>query len=177
MITTPRLLLLPADASHYEAVLLGNEVLSAMLGIRIPDKWTEFPEAILVSYDKIKTDPEVINWFFHFIIHRKDNILIGTGGFKGKPDAKGTVEIGYEIIPGYQGKGYATETARALIRHAFSFPEVKKVIAHTLQEYNASVSVLQKLGMRFVSMEKGSEEGDVWRWELTRKNYLAGRPD
>jgi RimJ/RimL family protein N-acetyltransferase len=171
MILTPQLKLLPANLALYEAVLLGNSVLSAVLGVIIPDKWTAFPEAILVSFDKIKSDPSLAEWFFHFIIHRADNKLIGTGGYKGHPSPEGMVEIGYEIISPYRGKGYATEAAAAFIQHAFSFANIQKVVAHTLPDYNASVSVLRKTGMQFVQKENHPEEGEVWLWEITRAQY------
>ncbi|WP_369125201.1 GNAT family N-acetyltransferase [Alicyclobacillus fastidiosus] len=35
------------------------------------------------------------------------------------PDQQGNVEIGYDIIPEYQGRGYATEMAKAFIRWTF----------------------------------------------------------
>ena len=40
------------------------------------------------------------------------------GGFPGPPNSDGVAEIAYGIAPVYQGKGYATEVANALIDFA-----------------------------------------------------------
>lgn len=174
MIETPRLFLLPVDASHYEAMLLGKELLAAVLGVEIPEPWTEFPEAILVSYDKIKSDPSLVGWLYYFFIHREQRTLIGTGGYKGRVDPAGTLEIGFEIITPQREKGYGTEAAQALIRNAFGFREVQQIHAHTLPEFNASVSVLRKCGLQFVRAEHESQDAEVWLWEINRILYGEG---
>lgn len=168
MITTLRLLLLPCTLQYYEAAIGGNEALSKVLGAKVPDRWTEFPEAVLVAYDKLKSDPSLTGWFFYLFIHRNERTLMGTGGFKGKPDEKGVVEIGYEVHPNYREQGYATEAAQAFVQFAFEHPKVQKVIAHTLPEYNAAVKVLQKCGMQFAGTEKDPDDGEIWRWEIDR---------
>jgi ribosomal-protein-alanine N-acetyltransferase len=48
---------------------------------------------------------------------------------------------------------------------AWSSPSVRRVIAHTLPEPNASTRVLTKAGMRFVAEVWDPEDGRVWRWE------------
>jgi hypothetical protein len=41
------------------------------------------------------------------------------------------------------------------------------VIAHTLAHDNPSTGVLRRLGFRWVRELVDSEEGPIWRWELT----------
>jgi RimJ/RimL family protein N-acetyltransferase len=171
MIQTPRLQLLPCSLEHFELLLQGNDHLADLLGISIPDGWTEYPEMVLVAYDKLRNDPAMLGWFFYLVIHRADERLIGAGGFKGKPNGDGTVEIGYEITADYREKGFGTEMAEALIRFAFGHSYVHRVIAHTEEEYNASVKILQKAGMRFVGTIKNKEGEDLWEWEITRQQY------
>src|SRR5687768_10534506 len=118
MIQTSRLQLLPCTLKYFEAALHGNEALAQILGADVPEQWTEFPEMVLVAYDKLRNDPALLGWFFYLAIHRADNRLIGTGGFKGRPDANGVVEIGYEVSAAYREQGYATEMAETLIRFA-----------------------------------------------------------
>jgi [ribosomal protein S5]-alanine N-acetyltransferase len=168
MILTPRLQLLSCSLQHFEALLQGEDVLEELLDIEIPESWTAFPEIILVAYDKLRNDPSLLGWFFYLVIHKEDRCLIGAGGFKGRPDSKGTVEIVYEITPSYREKGYGTEFTQALIRFAFNHSYVQKVVAHTEVEYTAYVKVLQKSGMHF----SGEEPDDqLWRWEITRSQY------
>ncbi|WP_346317090.1 GNAT family N-acetyltransferase [Chitinophaga sp. YIM B06452] len=173
MIQTSRLQLLPCTLKYFEAALHGNEALAQLLGADVPEQWTEFPEMVLVAYDKLRNDPALLGWFFYLAIHRADNRLIGTGGFKGRPDANGVVEIGYEVSSAYREQGYATEMAETLIRFAFSHSYVNKVIAHTLEEYNAAVKVLQKAGMHFAGAVNGTDAGELWRWEITREQFEA----
>lgn len=167
MILTSRLQLLSCTLQYFEALLQGKDVLGELLDIDIPEEWTEYPEIILVAYDKLRNDPSMLGWFFYLVVHQEDKRLIGAGGFKGRPDNNGTVEIGYEITPAYRDQGYGTELTQALVRFAFNHSYVQKVIAHTEEEYNAAVKVLQKSGMHFV----GEAPEQLWRWEITRTQY------
>lgn len=156
---------------HFEELLRGNEALAQTLGIDVPENWTEYPEMVLVAYDKLRNDPSLMGWFFYLAIHRADNRLIGTASFKGRPTADGVVEIGYEVSVDYREQGYATEIGQALIRYAFNDPHITKVVAHTLEEYNAAVKVLQKCGLRFAGTVNGTDAGELWRWEITREQF------
>lgn len=173
MIQTLRLQLLPCTLKHFEALLHGNEALAQTLGIDVPEQWTEYPEMVLVAYDKLRNDPSLLGWFFYLAIHKTDNRLVGTGGFKGRPTPDGVVEIGYEVSLEYREQGYATEMAATLIRFAFNHSYVNKVIAHTLEEYNAAVIVLQKNGFHFAGAVNGTDAGELWRWEITREQFEA----
>jgi RimJ/RimL family protein N-acetyltransferase len=108
-------------------------------------------------------------WIHGFVLlHQTSNSAIGKCGFKGPPDADGTVEIAYGIAPEHQGKGYATEAAAALVNYAFSHKQVRKVRAHTLPEPNASTHVLTKCGFQRIGEVIDPDDGPVWRWEKTR---------
>ena len=93
--------------------------------------------------------------------------VVGTCGFKGPPDADGMVEIAYGIAPEHQNMGYATEAAGALVRFAFTSPDVRLVRAHTFEETNASARVLAKCHFRPAGQVVDPEDGLVWRWEIT----------
>ena len=93
------------------------------------------------------------------------------GGFKGKPDQTGVVEIGYSIVPEYRGRGYATQVAQALIDYAFSHPEVSATAAHTSVKNIGSMKVLERAGMKVVGEMEDHEDGRMWRWQLNRDEY------
>jgi ribosomal-protein-alanine N-acetyltransferase len=61
-----------------------------------------------------------------------------------------TPEFGlfYAISPSYQGQGYATEAAQALVDYAFQQLHLKRIIAETNYDNLASINVMKKLGMR-----------------------------
>ena len=99
-----------------------------------------------------------------FAVHRDRRCVIGTAGYKGAPDAEGIVEIAYGIAPEYQGQGYATEAAAALVTYAVDHG-ARRIRAHTLPEANASTGVLKKCGFQFIGPVVDPEDGPVWRWE------------
>jgi [ribosomal protein S5]-alanine N-acetyltransferase len=59
-----------------------------------------------------------------------------------------TYELGWVFHPAYQGRGYATEGALALMRHSFETLNAHRVIATCQPENIASWRVMEKLGMR-----------------------------
>jgi ribosomal-protein-alanine N-acetyltransferase len=168
MIQTPRLDLHPCDLTLWAAILDGNAALNRTLGVNVPRGWTENRGVFPRFFEQIKTDPSLETWWAYLIVHRSDNLLIGSGGFKGSPTPEGTVEIGYEIRPSHRGHGLATEAARGLIAFAFQHPEVRAVQAHTLATETASGSVLRKLGFQRLSEHDDPEDGLIWRWQLSR---------
>ncbi|MEU5216278.1 GNAT family N-acetyltransferase [Streptomyces sp. NPDC020807] len=46
---------------------------------------------------------------------RLDGVVVGGIGFHGPPDADGVATVGYGLVPAVRGKGYASESLRALI--------------------------------------------------------------
>jgi RimJ/RimL family protein N-acetyltransferase len=63
---------------------------------------------------------------------------------------RATAEVGlfWAIDPAHQGKGYATEAARAMIDYLFGEVRLARVIATTDFNNLASQAVMRKLGMR-----------------------------
>jgi len=170
IIQSKNLNLIGGTRSNLEAALIGDEALSKSLGVLISENWTEFGRRPFQwALDKFLSDENEQNWLSYFPIHRADNKLIGSGGYKGKPSHDGSIEIGYEIAPAYRNRGLATEYAKALIDHAFQNNEVQSVIAHTLAFENPSTAILKKCG--FVKVEEISdpEDGQIWKWELKKK--------
>ncbi|SDM55427.1 GNAT family N-acetyltransferase [Siphonobacter aquaeclarae] len=168
MIETARLRLLTCDRTLWEAVLAGNNVLSQVIGANVPRKWTESAAAFPAFYEQVKKDLTLETWGGNLIVYKPDNLLIGSCGYKGKPNEAGEVEIGYEIKATHREKGLATEAANALVDYAFTFPEVNSVIAHTLPEESPSTRVLTKVGFVHAGETEDPDDGIVWRWILKR---------
>ena len=57
-------------------------------------------------------------------------------------------EIGFTLRPEFQGHGYATEAARALLGYLFGVRDKHRVTARCDPRNGASVAVLERLGMR-----------------------------
>ena len=62
-------------------------------------------------------------------------------------------ELIYGLVPSVWGKGYATESARAVIEYAFEKLNVPRIAAAADLPNTASVRVMERLGMRFVRRE------------------------
>ncbi len=176
MIETANLKLVPGELQHFEAILEDSKQLEQTLGVTVYDDWFEFPgvagiEAIRYSHEYLKANADALLWWTYFFIHAKDNVLIGLGGFKGKADESGMVEIGYAIIPAYRCRGLATEAAQGLVDYAFSHPHIERVDGQTLPERNGSTRVLEKVGMEHVGTAHDPDVGAIWHWSLKRVDY------
>jgi RimJ/RimL family protein N-acetyltransferase len=169
IIHTERLQLIPCTETILTQALTGNEALGNTLGVSVAPNWTEFGTAPLEYVRKlVQLDPDAVGWWTYFPILTAEQILIGSGGYKGKPDAAGQVELGYEIAPEYRNRGFAKEMTRGLIKHAFAQPEIKSILAHTLGELNPSTAVLQACGFVRIAEIQDPEEGTIWQWQLKR---------
>ena len=110
---------------------------------------------------QVTAEEQVPPWCAY--VGRRDGRPVGFGGFKGPPDAVGTVEIGYLTFPKSEGTGVATAVALSLVGIAQA-SGARSVIAHTLCEPNASTRVLEKAGFERDGFGHDDDEGEVWRW-------------
>lgn len=72
----------------------------------------------------------------------------GFCGFR-RFEATEDVELLYGALPEYWGKGLVTEAARSALAHAFDECKLPRIIAATDTPNQASVRVMQRLGMTF----------------------------
>src|SRR5947209_17181561 len=149
-IQTKNLILAPHLPRHLCALLHGPEEFEKVAGLRVADG---IHDQLLSASSDFKTSVENAretdqSGFGFCVIHKVDNVLIGLCGFPGPPDSDGAAEIAYGIAPNYQGNGFATEVANALIDFASRDSRVQKIRAHTLAETNASTRVLEKCGFK-----------------------------
>jgi len=57
-------------------------------------------------------------------------------------------EIGWSIAPDFQGRGYATEASREMLRLGFEELGLHRIVAECDPRNEASIRVMEKLGMR-----------------------------
>lgn len=148
------------------------EEVFAMVAAMTPSEKAELSADWLA---RLRASTSADPWTHGFsLVHRDSDVVVGQGGFKGPP-ADGVVEIAYGVAADHQGKGYATEAARALTDYAFSSGKVRVVRAHTRPDPNASTRVLAKCGFRCIGEVIDPEDGLVWRWE--KDIEAADEPD
>jgi RimJ/RimL family protein N-acetyltransferase len=157
-----------ATPEDLRAFLLGGpDSLAAGLGVSIPAGWPEYPWVIEFTLEVLLKQPGQAEWWMYYFLDPELGVLIGSGGYKGPPK-DGTVEIGYEIAPGFRGQGYATAAVRQLVDRAFNTVEVAVVEARTLPRANASGAVLTKAGFACQGTVPDDQTGQAWLWRKTR---------
>jgi RimJ/RimL family protein N-acetyltransferase len=81
-------------------------------------------------------------------IEKESGRLVGFSGLKFLQNLQ-EVDIGYRFLPDCWGKGYATESAHALMQHGVAEFQLKRLIGLVDPANHASARVLQKLGLAF----------------------------
>ncbi|MFJ4360599.1 GNAT family N-acetyltransferase [Streptomyces massasporeus] len=90
-------------------------------------------------------------WGMYVLVRREDERAIGAMGFHSVPDEAGRVEVGYDLVDGARGHGYATEALRALSSWALGRPEVRTVVANVERDNLPSQNVLTRAGFTQVA--------------------------
>jgi ribosomal-protein-alanine N-acetyltransferase len=177
LVETAHLLLRPYAPEDLLALIEQPERFETLTGLPAAPGLREFmisPDVSPAWAASLRTLQHPDPWTLGFaVIDKESRSVIGGASFKGAPDATGIVEIAYGIVPSFEGRGYATEAARALVNYAQGNDKVRRIIAHTVPEANASTRVLGKCGFTFACEVIDPEDGRVWRWEYGQ----ASSPD
>ncbi len=60
-----------------------------------------------------------------------------------------TAELGYELIPNFQGQGIMNEAIKAVLQYAFEIIELKTIVAYTYKDNKNSIKLLEKNGFKW----------------------------
>jgi RimJ/RimL family protein N-acetyltransferase len=126
---------------------------------RIIREYGELPPGLGRFAAEEKDSGAFLGWFS---LRPADSLGLSAGPADG-------IELGYRIRSELWGHGYATEGARALIRHAFLGLGLTEVVATTMAVNTASRRVMEKAGMVYVrtfvadypAPIEGAEHGDL----------------
>ena len=96
------------------------------------------------------------------------------------PGDRRTVSLGYRLVRGAWGNGYATEGAQALVCRAFTDLGVSEVVATTMSVNASSRRVMEKAGLRYARTVHldwpepldGYEHGDL-EYRISRSDWAA----
>ena len=158
-----------ANLTLLDAEELGVVQLAKAIGAAPPASWPPEhggPQMFAWVRRLIEQHPEEPGYNTWFIVG--DGMLCGTGGYKGPPDADGSVEVGYSVIPEARRRGFASGAVHLLVERAFRDPRVKVVLAETLPEGVASQAVLRRFGFAEVGTRHDKDDGEVLCFELRR---------
>ena len=128
-------------------------VVAGMVDYDIP---TTFPDAeqrefLRFRRGQLTADPARYPWSLRAIVLRSERRMIGYVNFHGAPGVNDTntdraVELGWTVFDSDQKRGYATETAIALMEWATEEHGVRHFISSTTPDNAASLRVHEKLG-------------------------------
>ena len=88
---------------------------------------------------------------FYLMLRKDDGTHMGMCGLV-KRDTLDDIDIGFAILPEYEGKGYTTEAAIATMEFAKNEIGLKKIAAITVPYNTGSIRILEKLGMKLEKM-------------------------
>jgi RimJ/RimL family protein N-acetyltransferase len=93
---------------------------------------------------------------------KESGVPIGICGLLKRETLK-DVDLGFAFLPQFWRKGYAMESAIAVMAHGRTTFALKRIVAITSPENDASMNVLEKLGFGFEEMVRLSKDGDEVR--------------
>jgi len=139
-VITDRLILRPLTAAHITAVLDGSRL--AHWAADFPDGGDRVIAGMLAN-----KPPAGLPYGQRQVIERATDQAVGGIGLFWPP-TDGVIEFGYGIVPSRQGRGYATEAARALVSAALADPSIHEIYAEVETSNPASIRVLEKAGLK-----------------------------
>lgn len=110
------------------------------------------------------------------IIENTSNKYLGGAALRTIDNNPYYLDIGYALAPKYQGKGYATETVKALIEEGFKERGAERISANIFVGNDSSKRVVDKLGFQLEgtlrrSTLKYDKWLDVWLFAITRPDW------
>jgi ribosomal-protein-alanine N-acetyltransferase len=147
-----RLLFIASSPAMIQAELTSNDHLAKVLNVAIPADWPpgEYDQnAMQFFLDQLTAGgEEVVGWYNWYVVSyptaTAPATLVAGAGYFGPPDDQGTLEIGYSVSAEWRRQGIATEIVAKLVSHAWKQQGIKRIIAHTLPDNEASTGVLTK---------------------------------
>jgi RimJ/RimL family protein N-acetyltransferase len=165
-ILTSRLRLVALTLDQLDQCLVDPVRLGPELGVTVSPHLVDGPARRATGFKMkkmCKAATESHPWYtFWLVVVATEHHGVGLAGFKGDPNERGEVEIGYGIDTAFRNRGYTTEAVKALIAWAFQDPACKAILADTLKDNAASSRVLAKAGMQIYHE---TDEGLCWKVE------------
>lgn len=168
---TSRLTLEPFTHRLMLAMIQGRDAFIYESGFAIADDWpnADLLDALPFIAEPVGKDPALGEWSRLLVVPRAHNaagpLVVGEAGFKGLPNERGEVEIGYGVAASHRGRGYATEAVMALCTWAFAHKGVTRIRAECLPDNAGSIGVLRRSGF----IEEGSDQA-MLRWVVTHSH-------
>lgn len=98
-------------------------------------------------------------WLRWAIARRRDDVCLGMINYFARNEQSRRLELGWILAPRHQGRGYAREAIRAVIRYCIDVLGTHRIEAAIMPENLASIRVAESVGFRL----EGGPLRDRWR--------------
>jgi ribosomal-protein-alanine N-acetyltransferase len=176
-LTTERLLLRDYKVEDWERVhIYGSDPDFSKYELWGPNTLEDTHKFLAEMVQQSETHPR---YKFDIAVCLKESeLLIGGCGIRRETELSQVANLGWGISPEFQGKGYATEAARALIEYGFKKLNLSIIYATCDTRNIPSYKVMEKLGMERVGFIKGTKEvkghiRDSYRYEISNPKPIT----
>lgn len=97
--------------------------------------------------------------FYKLQLKQEQNKTIGTCGLV-KREQLDHVDIGFAMLPGYEGKGFGLEASKEILKLAKNTFKLTRILAITLPTNLNSIKLLEKLGLTYEKRVKPFEDDE-----------------
>ena len=152
IIKTERLILrkLSTDDAEFILDLLNQPSFIHYIGDRgvrtLEDARKYILKGAVASYERF-------GYGLYLTLIKESEIPIGICGLVKRDSLKDT-DIGFAFLPQFWSKGYAFESASAVLAYARNTLGLKRILGITTPDNHGSIRVLEKLGLKFEQMVK-----------------------
>jgi RimJ/RimL family protein N-acetyltransferase len=98
-------------------------------------------------------------WLRWAIARRRDDVCVGMINYYARNETSRRLELGWILAPRHQGRGYAHEAARAVIRHCIDTLGTHRIEAMIMPQNVASIRLAESVGFKL----EGGPLRDRWR--------------
>jgi RimJ/RimL family protein N-acetyltransferase len=158
VLETERLILrrLSTDDAQFVLELLNEPSFLRYIGDR---GVRNLEQAVQYILDRLVASYERNGFGLYLVELKESGIPIGISGLV-KRDSLPDADIGFAFLPAYWSKGYAIESAAAVMNHAREDLGLTRIVAITSPDNEASEKLLGKIGLRFERLIKLSEDAE-----------------
>ncbi len=153
---TPSLILIASTPEYARLAIVDPLALGRLLDC---DGWEEWPPETLADVqqffaDQLAARPDQVGWWGWYVCAKPGilgtkAVVVGSAGACPPGAIGGLGELammGYSTLPKYEGRGFATQAARAIADWALIQPGVDQLFAETFTDHHASRHILERAG-------------------------------
>ena len=136
-------------------------------GVRTLDDARKYIGTQIASYERF-------GFGLYLTLRKEDGAAIGICGLVQR-DSLEDADIGFAFSPAFWSRGYAVESASAVMAYAANVLRLPRVVAVTDPDNLASIRVLETIGLRFSRMARLSASGPELKLFSSDDGVAAGR--